>query len=630
MRRPAVLRRYTSPEAEGASHFSWEDIKNFDLKEWWGTVKEHFSVTWRLLVELFKASPGLSTLYLSFSSLNGFLPLAQVSFTAGLIGAIVDAAANANEQPLDSGALRFYVIAWLVIQVAPSIMGLIQQTVNSALRENFSHRLNQELMLAANQVQNLAAFEGQEVFNDSEAIRGNLNYMPISFVSGLFGLFTSLIALLSLGGAILVYTIEIPLIAVILGVFALVVSGWEGRRLWRSTLRQSVHARMMSYVFSLCYTRDTRQEIRIYGLNDYIETKFTEAFRGMKKVMNRMRIDVASVNLLVLIPRAALLTWLILVLIGVAHAEGAEVATVVLLLNGSLALQGQVSSFTRGIGNLVGILAYFLKFYSFVDHLESYLRHNTRTLISPAKVSTVSELAFKRCSFTYADEPDPVLIDVDFTAKKGERIAIVGRNGAGKSTLMKVALGLYRPQSGHVLVNGVPLDEIDMDTYWARCTVCFQDYPKYKFTVGENIAFDGVDRHELPGLDDLAQHDLTHSSQLGKEFDGHELSEGQWQRLSVMRSLHFAHNRDVAVLDEPTAAIDPLYESDLFSQFNKASAGKLAFFVTHRLSIIRYATRILVMDEGRIIDDGTHDELMGRCQLYESMYSSQAKNYFRI
>ena len=111
-------------------------------------------------------------------------------------------------------------------------------------------------------------------------------------------------------------------------------------------------------------------------------------------------------------------------------------------------------------------------------------------------------------------------------------------------------------------------------------------------------------------LDALAQRNLTHASQLGKEFDGSELSEGPWQRLSVMRSLHFATNRDVTVLDEPTAAIDPLYENEIFTNFNKASERKWAFFVTHRLSIIRYATRILVMDEGRIVDDGTHDELM--------------------
>ena len=420
MRRPVLTTRQAGGgrmRAERRSwQMSWAELKGLEFKDWRRVVAEHFAITWRLLIELFKASPGLSSLYLTFSSLNGFLPLAQVSFTAGLIGAIVAAATNTNDQPLNSGELRFYVIAWLVIQVAPSIMNLIQQTVNSALRENFTHCLSQKLMLATNEVENLTAFEGQDVFNDSEAIRGNLSYMPISFVSGLFGLIASLIALTSLSGAILVYTIEIPLIAIILGIFALVVSGWEGRRVWCSTLRESVHARMMNYVFSLCYTRDSRQEIRIYGLSNYIETKFTEAFRGMKTVMNKMRRDVATVNLLVLIPRAALLTWLIFVLIGVSHATAAEVATVVFLLNGSLALQGQVSGFTRGVGSLVGILAYFQKFYSFVDHLESYLRDNRRTLIEPVHIDKVSELRFKQCSFTYADEHEPVLIDVNFTA----------------------------------------------------------------------------------------------------------------------------------------------------------------------------------------------------------------------
>ena len=232
--------------------------------------------------------------------------------------------------------------------------------------------------------------------------------------------------------------------------------------------------------------------------------------------------------------------------------------------------------------------------------------------------------------FRYGNEPNPALVDVSFSATHGERIAIVGRNGAGKSTLMKLALGLYNPQAGKVSVNDCDLRDTDVTSYWDRCAVCFQDFARYMFTVGENIAFRDADQEQtLPDLGALAEDKLSYTSQLGKEFEGEELSAGQWQRLSVLRCLHFARDRDVVVLDEPTAAIDPLYEEEIFRQFNTVSQNKLAFFVTHRLSIIRYATRILVMDQGRIVDDGTHQELMRRCDLYHEMYSAQADKYIR-
>lgn len=136
-------------------------------------------------------------------------------------------------------------------------------------------------------------------------------------------------------------------------------------------------------------------------------------------------------------------------------------------------------------------------------------------------------------------------------------------------------------------------------------------------------------RETLPDLGALAEDKLSYTSHLGKEFEGEELSVGQWQRLSVLRCLHFAKNRYVVVLDEPTAAIDPLYEEEIFRQFNSLSQNKLAFFVTHRLSIIRHATRILVMDQGRIVDDGTHQEFMRRCDLYHEMFTAQSDKYIR-
>ncbi|MEM7359203.1 MAG: ABC transporter ATP-binding protein [Pseudomonadota bacterium] len=595
-------------------------------------IKQHFQMTWRLMGELFRASPGLMLIHSVQSAVSGILIPIQVYISAGLIGSIVASIAFAGgdlEQAADAEYLQFFVVGWLILQVLPLLMGVISQVVSMALGENFLHRLNQKLMLAANQVEDLGVFEGENIFNDSTAIRRELTRRPLAFMSAIFALLSALIALLSLSGAVVAYAWEIPVIAVGLGLLALVLRAATGRRIWGGNLSQSRHARMMDYVFSLCYARDSRQEIRIYGLANYLEGRFSVAFAAMKKIMNQTRWDVAKMNMYVIIPQVALLGWLLMVIIGATHATAADVTAVVFLLNGALALQGQVSSFSSQIGALIAHLAYFDKFYTFTDHLETYLvARDSRA--EPGKVSTVDRISFDNCSFRYGNEPKPALVDVSFSATHGERIAIVGRNGAGKSTLMKLALGLYNPQSGQVSVNERDLRDTDVKSYWDRCAVCFQDFARYMFTVGENIAFRDADQQDvLPDLGALAEDKLTYSSQLGKEFEGEELSVGQWQRLSVLRCLHFARDRDVVVLDEPTAAIDPLYEEEIFRQFNEVSQNKLAFFVTHRLSIIRYATRILVMDQGRIVDDGTHTELMRRCDLYHEMYTAQADKYIR-
>ena len=594
-------------------------------------IRLHLQIIARLMMELVRASPGLALVYSLQSALRGFLIPAQVYVTAGLIGSVVASIATTPgaNAIFDQADLRFYVIAWLVLQVIPILESVVNQIVTMALGENFLHRLNQKLMLAANRVEDLAAFEGENIFNDSTAIRRELLFRPMRFMTGIFSLLTSLIALTTLSGVIIKYAWELPVIAVSLGVIALVLNAWSGRRIWGGNLIGAKHSRMMDYVFSLCYSRDSRQEVRIYGLSDYIENKFTDAFKGMKQVMNKTRREVALANVAALVPHIALLSWLIMVIVGVTHQTAAEVAAVVFLLNGALALQGQVGGFAMGIGNLIAHLAYFQKFYSFTDHLESYL-DNAGTTQETTPINSIDSLSFDGCTFRYGTESDPVLTDVSFKAQRGERIAIVGRNGAGKSTLMKLAIGLYRPQQGTVLANHTDLTQVDLRSYWDRCAVCFQDFPKYTLTVGENIAFgDSNAVDELPSLDALGEAKLSYATQLGKEFEGEELSVGQWQRLSVLRSLHFAKNRDLVVLDEPTAAIDPLHEDEIFRHFDEVSAGKLAFFVTHRLSIIKFATRILVMDQGRIIDDGTHQELMARCDLYHRMYSAQADKYIK-
>ncbi len=240
-------------------------------------------------------------------------------------------------------------------------------------------------------------------------------------------------------------------------------------------------------------------------------------------------------------------------------------------------------------------------------------------------------------SFTYPNSSKPALEDINLTVRKGETIAIVGVNGSGKSTLTRLLSGLYLPDKGRMLVDGRDASEIAPSRLYRGVSAVFQRYQSYKMSVDENVrisetgktaANEAVVRDVLEKADfPLDNGKLTEglNTMLGKDFGGIDLSGGQWQRLAIARGLYRDH--ELIILDEPTAAIDPLEEADIYRKFAEISRDKTAFIVTHRLGSAQIADRIIVMDSGRIVDMGTHEELMQREGKYREMYHAQAKWY---
>ncbi|MCI9675865.1 MAG: ABC transporter ATP-binding protein [Lachnospiraceae bacterium] len=240
-------------------------------------------------------------------------------------------------------------------------------------------------------------------------------------------------------------------------------------------------------------------------------------------------------------------------------------------------------------------------------------------------------------SFTYPNSSKPALEDINLTVRKGETIAIVGVNGSGKSTLTRLLSGLYLPDKGRMLVDGRDASEIAPSRLYRGVSAVFQRYQSYKMSVDENVrisetgktaANEAVVRDVLEKADfPLDNGKLTEglNTMLGKDFGGIDLSGGQWQRLAIARGLYRDH--ELIILDEPTAAIDPLEEADIYRKFAEISRDKTAFIVTHRLGSAQIADRIIVMDSGRIEDMGTHEELMQREGKYREMYHAQAKWY---
>jgi len=245
---------------------------------------------------------------------------------------------------------------------------------------------------------------------------------------------------------------------------------------------------------------------------------------------------------------------------------------------------------------------------------------------------------FDHVSFRYPGKDYNVINDFSVTIEPGETVVLVGLNGAGKTTLIKLLTRLYDPTEGRILLDGIDLREYDVEDLYSVFGIIFQDFGKYAFTVRENIAFGDVKRE----IDDdrvrasAAQGNaseyidampLGYDTPLMRIFEptGLELSGGQWQKLAIARA--FYRDSDIMILDEPTASLDPMAEQEIFNQFDSLRKDKTTIFVSHRLSSAVIASKIIVMQNGRLIEEGNHRELMERRGEYYTLFSTQAKRY---
>lgn len=285
----------------------------------------------------------------------------------------------------------------------------------------------------------------------------------------------------------------------------------------------------------------------------------------------------------------------------------------------------------RHIGNIASSLG---KAHNFIRFMELPERGG-----QPALRNHAAGIVAEGASFRYPNAESDSVTDISLVIKAGETIAIVGENGAGKTTLARLLTGIFKPTSGRVLLSGMDTASTEAGSLFERLSGVFQKYQRYQMTLGENIRISETkpktDANQDTGIaTPLEQAGVSlnggsfpggEDTMLSREFDGVDLSGGEWQRVAIARGLYRVH--DTILLDEPTAAIDPLEESRIYKKFIEISRHKTAVIITHRLGSTKIADRVLVMDKGRIVGDGTHESLMAGCATYRDMYNAQAEWY---
>ena len=313
------------------------------------------------------------------------------------------------------------------------------------------------------------------------------------------------------------------------------------------------------------------------------------------------------------------------------------------LLNGGITL-GQ---FTAALSGAVGVqdkltgavwhVSTLIRTSMEMSFYMKFMEMDVRTDIGDRTELKYYDIAFENVSFKYPGTDREILKNVTFYVKEGERIAFVGENGAGKTTIIKLLCGLYEPTTGNVTIGGVPVRELSEELRLKLISVVFQDFGSFQMTLRENVAFgnlSAIDDDEklkrallLAGAGELLEADEKGLDRnLGKlTMDGQDLSKGQWQRVAMARA--FVSDAKYVVLDEPTASLDPLAESKMYENFARIFDNRGTIMISHRLASAKMADRIFVLDGGRIIDSGSHDELMERKGLYHTMFTMQSSFY---
>ncbi len=592
-----------------------------------------FRYSGRALDLVWTTSKALTIVFAIFTVVGGLLP-AAVAFVGKLIVDAVVLGRSGGEAEMAEGLRQ--ALTWVGAEAGLVALLLGVRAAISAcqslLRALLGFRVN-VLVLEKALTLHLPHFEDSEVYDQMTRARREASSRPLSLVRRTFGLVQNLISLASYGALLLQFSVVAVVVLFVAGIPAFIAETRFAGEAFRLFKWRTPETRKQMYLEAVIAREDYAKEVQLFGIGPLLLERYRAIFEtlfGEDKSLTLRRSGWGYVlSLLSTVAFYGAYAWIVLATVNQQISLG-EMTMYLLVFK-----QGQ-NSFTQvltAIGGMYEDNLYLSNLYDFLELEVDVPGGGESVGAEPG-----DGIRFEGVSFTYPGSTEPALTGVSLHLAPGRKLALVGENGSGKTTLIKLMTRLYEPGAGRILLDGTPLQEWDMRVLRRRVGVIFQDFVRYQMQVGENvgvgdadhIADEGRQREAAEkGMADDFIRDMPkgYATQLGRWFgDGRELSGGQWQKIALSRAF-MRTGADILVLDEPTAAMDAEAEVRIFDHFREVTKAQMAILISHRFSTVRMADEIVVLRGGRVVEQGSHDELMEMDGTYARLFTLQAAGY---
>lgn len=593
-----------------------------DLKE---TLPRALRLVWTM-------APGWTAVNVLLVAILGFLPIANLFLTKLIVDSVTAGLATPEPATAFSQVLLYILIAALIALVlafARSLSDLTSEAQSMIVTDGVSDILHSQSIAV-----DLEYYEDTSYYDTLHRAQQEATYRPTRIVNGLVQMGQNGISLLGVAGLILTFNWLIALILFAAAIPVAMVRFYYARARYRFEQDKTETDRLSWYYHDLLTGSENAKEVRLFNLGELFRKRFLDCRSDLRKG----RLDLARYRTVAnIVAQAISITALFGSLAYIAHAGLTGVITIGDLVMYFLAFQLGLGYIQSILGSLAGLYEdnlFLTQFYQFLD-LHPAILSPDHPVPVPGPLS--QRVEFKNVHFSYRGGTKNAIAGVSLSILPGEVIALVGENGSGKTTLIKLLCRLYDPDAGTITVNDIDLRDFDPVVWRKEISVIFQDYVHYYLSAGENIWVGDIEQDQDPariaaaaqrsGVDPVIRRlKAGYHTKLGHWFyGGQELSEGEWQKIALARA--FFRDAGIVVLDEPTSSLDPLAEAELFRKMRNLLEGRSAVIISHRFSTVQMADRICVLEGGRIIEQGSHEELLRLNGLYARMFRTQAEHY---
>ena len=536
------------------------------------------------------------------------------------------------------GTKIFYLIIFLfVFKILEDIINRVKSFVTRIAGEKVVRYVRLEIMNKAKYL-DVASFDRPEFYEKLENANREAGHRPIQVLSETFDMMSTVIKLISYMAIILAVPNMwwMALIMIAVSIPSTIINFTYRRKTVNYMWRRSKERRQMSYYTDLMVNKDMVKEIRMFNLSDTFIKRYSDVFNVYYKGLRRLICSEYAWHIgLAIIHSAVSCLFYVLIALKVMNREF-EIGDFTLYT-------GALASISAAVGSLITHSAHIYEGTLFIDNLISFVKEEQTVVPSVETPCSVDHgaphtIEFENVSFSYPGSDKKVLKNISLKFRPGETVVLVGLNGAGKTTFIKLLTRLYDPTEGRILLDGKDIKEYDTTELYKTFGIIFQDFGKYAASITENISYGNISKNvdEEKVKDAAVQANAQifidklpegYDTPLMRYFEqnGTELSIGQWQKLAIARA--FYSDADILILDEPTASLDPMAEQEIFNQFDALRQDKMTIFVSHRLSSATIASKIVVLEYGELVEEGTHKELMAKGGKYYELFSTQANRY---